>query len=131
MWAGRPSNALWRPPPGGLCAIHQPNLLPRLATPAKLFAADYWITAEAVDGSDEATLWILADDQKSWASVDYVPGHDTFTVEHYGPRGLWDELESAFRLWEHRGRPDRDRAGLTITAEGQHVWLDTPDNIIN
>jgi len=29
------------PPPGGLCAIHQPNLFPRLTTLAKLFAADY------------------------------------------------------------------------------------------
>ncbi|MFJ5776497.1 WbqC family protein [Streptomyces sp. NPDC093094] len=35
-------------PPGadtsdGLCAIHQPNLFPRLSTLAKLFAADRWI----------------------------------------------------------------------------------------
>ncbi|MET9648343.1 hypothetical protein AB0K71_05335 [Streptomyces syringium] len=92
---------------------------------------DAWsLMAEADDGSDEATLWILADDQKSWASVDYVPGHDTFAVEQYGPRGLWDEVEAAFRLWEDRGRPERDRAGLTVASEGQHVWLDTPDNII-
>jgi hypothetical protein len=28
---------------GGVCAIHQPNLFPRLSTLAKLFAADLWI----------------------------------------------------------------------------------------
>lgn len=34
--------------PGGLCAIHQPNFLPRLTTLAKLFAADYWIVLSDV-----------------------------------------------------------------------------------
>lgn len=36
------------PEPGGLCAIHQPNFLPRLTTLAKLFAADYWIVLDDV-----------------------------------------------------------------------------------
>ncbi|WP_411977315.1 WbqC family protein [Streptomyces decoyicus] len=36
------------PPPGGLCAIHQPNLFPRLSTLAKLFAADCWIVLDDV-----------------------------------------------------------------------------------
>lgn len=36
------------PAPGGLCAIHQPNLFPRLATLAKLFVADYWIVLDDV-----------------------------------------------------------------------------------
>lgn len=36
------------PGPGGLCAVHQPNFLPRLTTPAKLFAADCWIVLDDV-----------------------------------------------------------------------------------
>ncbi|SEQ68840.1 WbqC-like protein family protein [Streptomyces sp. yr375] len=36
------------PGPGGLCAIHQPNFLPRLTTLAKLFAADCWIVLDDV-----------------------------------------------------------------------------------
>ncbi|MFG2936686.1 WbqC family protein [Streptomyces sp. NPDC048282] len=36
------------PPPGGVCAIHQPNLFPRLSTLAKLFAADRWIVLDDV-----------------------------------------------------------------------------------
>ncbi|MGW1978776.1 WbqC family protein [Streptomyces sp. NPDC001889] len=31
-----------------MCAIHQPNFLPRLTTLAKLFAADYWIVLDDV-----------------------------------------------------------------------------------
>ncbi|MFI1798815.1 hypothetical protein ACH427_15900 [Streptomyces sp. NPDC020379] len=63
--------------------------------------------------------------------MDYVPGCDTFTVEQYGPRCLGDEVEAAFRPREERGRAERDRAGLTVTSEGQHVRLGTPDNIIS
>jgi len=33
---------------GPLCAIHQPNLFPRLSTLAKLFAADLWIALDDV-----------------------------------------------------------------------------------
>ncbi|MFC4035067.1 WbqC family protein [Streptomyces polygonati] len=34
--------------PVGVCAIHQPNFLPRLGTLAKLFAADHWIVLDDV-----------------------------------------------------------------------------------
>ncbi|MFJ7276036.1 hypothetical protein [Kitasatospora sp. NPDC098663] len=40
-----------------------------------------------------------------------------------GRRNLWDELEAAYRWWA-----DHDRFGPTVTLEGQHVWLDSPDN---
>ncbi|MFF3002505.1 WbqC family protein [Kitasatospora sp. NPDC057940] len=36
------------PPAGLVCAIHQPNLFPRLSTVAKLFAADVWIVLDDV-----------------------------------------------------------------------------------
>ncbi|MFJ8847444.1 methyltransferase domain-containing protein [Streptomyces cyaneofuscatus] len=44
------------------------------------------------------------------------------------PRRLWDEAEAAYRTWEALGRPSRDRAGLSVTADGQQVWLDTPEH---
>jgi hypothetical protein len=40
--------ALFSTRPVRLCAIHQPNFLPRLNTLAKLFAADYWIVLDDV-----------------------------------------------------------------------------------
>ncbi|MGW0764770.1 hypothetical protein [Streptomyces sp. NPDC002676] len=83
----------------------------------------------ADDGSDEATYWVLADDRKSWATVEYVPGRKEFEVEQYGPRRLWDETEAAYRWWEDRGRPGRERFGLTVDRNGQRVWLDGPDHL--
>ncbi len=86
------------------------------------------LLAEADDGSDESTLWLLTDDARSWASVDYMPGHESFCVEQGGPRRLWDEVEAAHHRWALAGRPSRDRFGLTVTADGQTVWLDEPQS---
>ncbi len=74
----------------------------------------------------EYTLW-LVDGAGSWASVDYEPHASAYTVEQYGPRQLWDELETAYRRWVDHGRPERERLGLTVTPERQYVWLDSPD----
>ncbi|WP_328657650.1 WbqC family protein [Streptomyces sp. NBC_00334] len=63
------------PEPGGLCAIHQPNLFPRLATLAKLFAADYWIVLDDVqfarrDYQHRARLGVLdAPGRRQWLTV--------------------------------------------------------------
>ncbi|MCX2968224.1 MULTISPECIES: methyltransferase domain-containing protein [Streptomyces] len=81
---------------------------------------------EADDGSKESTLWLLTDDRRSWAAVDYVPGHSEFHVEQGGPRQVWDEVEAAHGRWQAAGAPTRDRFGLTVDRAGQSVWLDTP-----
>ncbi|MFF5265470.1 methyltransferase domain-containing protein [Actinomadura viridis] len=87
----------------------------------------------AGDGSGEWTLWLLEKGTPggSWASVDYVPGASRYDVEQYGPRGLWDAAEDAYLRWLSWGRPGRDRFGLTVTSEGEHLWLDRPDNVIS
>jgi protein-L-isoaspartate(D-aspartate) O-methyltransferase len=48
-------------------------------------------------------------------------------VRQSGPRRLWDEVGAAYAWWEARGRPELTRFGVTRDAEGQRVWLDTPD----
>jgi hypothetical protein len=64
-----------QPRPGGLCAIHQPNLFPRLSTLAKLFTADYWIVLDDVqftrrDYQHRARLADLNDaGQRRWLSI--------------------------------------------------------------
>ncbi|MZF53906.1 methyltransferase domain-containing protein [Streptomyces sp. SID5594] len=96
---------------------------------AGLALPDAWhLPVPADDGSGEMTLWILADDRESWASADYTPGGRDYAIAQYGPRRLWDEAEAAYRTWEALGRPARDRAGLSVTAHGQQVWLDTPEH---
>lgn len=52
------------------------------------------------------------------------------TVLQYGPRDLWNEVEDAFFRWLEWGRPGRDRFGITVTPDGQAIWLDAPGNVL-
>jgi hypothetical protein len=83
------------------------------------------------DEADECTLWLLEPGvDGSWASVDYLPGAGEFLVQQHGDRRLWDEAEAAYLRWLERGRPDRARFGLTVTPDGQRMWLDSPDEVL-
>ncbi|MCW2899023.1 MAG: protein-L-isoaspartate(D-aspartate)O-methyltrans ferase [Streptosporangiaceae bacterium] len=64
------------------------------------------------------------------AVVTYVPGRERSVVRQRGPRNLWREVEDAFFTWVRWGEPARDRFGLTVTPEGQHVWLEDPSRVI-
>ena len=76
------------------------------------------------DGGD-TQLWLLGDDG-SWAM------RDQGGVEQYGPRRIWDEVSSAYRLWQELGRPSRNRFGVTATTEGtQTLWLDRPGRSVS
>ncbi len=77
------------------------------------------------DQAGEFTLW-LADGDGSWASVDYEPGTDEYTVEQAGPRRLWGEIEGALRWWEDAGRPERTRLGIRFDHGQQTPFLDDP-----
>lgn len=85
-----------------------------------------WHPVPDDDGCFSLLLFEAANPNGSWAACDYEPGHDDFDVVQYGPRRLWDEVCTAYLHWVGLGRPALDRFGLTITAEGQHFWLDTP-----
>lgn len=75
-------------------------------------------------------FWLGAVDGRSWASVEYVPGKGPYRVLQAGPCRLWDEALDAWGRWQSWGRPGSDRFGLTVTAERQYVWLDSPDHPI-
>ncbi|MBB5866662.1 protein-L-isoaspartate O-methyltransferase [Allocatelliglobosispora scoriae] len=78
------------------------------------------------DYNDEGlidTVWLCAAD--SWAAL-----HLATTVHQYGPRRLWDEVESAYHWWVEQDRPAYSRFGVTVTRRQQQVWLDTPDQIV-
>ncbi|MGH3321290.1 MAG: methyltransferase domain-containing protein [Streptosporangiaceae bacterium] len=72
------------------------------------------------------TRWLFDPATASWAGVDYRPGAASHPVAQYGPRRLWDEVEHAYHWWCDRGRPERERFGVTVTAERQCLWLDEP-----
>ncbi|MEV7424147.1 hypothetical protein [Streptomyces sp. NPDC091212] len=88
----------------------------------------HWCGAD--DGRGEATLWFFADDRKSWATVEYVPDAETYEVEQYGPRALWDDVRKAFLRWHELGEPERSRFGLSVDSDGQRVWLDDPRHVV-
>jgi protein-L-isoaspartate(D-aspartate) O-methyltransferase len=84
----------------------------------------------ADDDSGEWTFWLLEPDSGSWASVDYEPGRAEFAVEQSGGRRLWDEAAAAYLQWVAWGSPEQDRFGMTVTPEGQTIWLDSPHHPI-
>jgi protein-L-isoaspartate O-methyltransferase len=78
----------------------------------------------APDGS--CRVWAVESVGESWACAEFEPGRADHPVQQYGPRRLWDEVEAAYLQWITWGRPDRERFGLTVTADAQQVWLDDP-----
>lgn len=73
-------------------------------------------------------LWLW--DGTSGSHIIYSPNQESIVVRQYGPRSLWDEAEAAFLRWVSWGTPRQDRFGLTVTPEGQEVWLDSPEHPI-
>ncbi|MDT0425144.1 WbqC family protein [Streptomyces evansiae] len=105
-----------------MCAIHQPNFLPRLTTLAKLFAADYWIVLDDVqftrrDYQHRARLADLDDPARDqWLTIPtHLPGGRSTLIrdariddpglarrrtagmlrQHYGASPHWPVLANA------------------------------------
>jgi protein-L-isoaspartate(D-aspartate) O-methyltransferase len=78
----------------------------------------------AQDDSGEYTVWFLHPESRSWASIDYTPGADTYEVNQLGPRQLWDEVEAAYTWWVQAGNPTAEQWHITVTPQGQQVDLD-------
>ncbi|GGX93437.1 methyltransferase domain-containing protein [Streptomyces hiroshimensis] len=75
-------------------------------------------------------LWLFDMAVTSWATADYEKGRTEFDVAESGPRRLWAEVEQVMDWWYANGRPGFGRYGLTVTPEGQSVWLDAPENVV-
>lgn len=72
-------------------------------------------------------VWFYSLTDRSWAVVIFHDGEGEATVYQSGERCLWDETEAGWRWWDREGRPGFERFGLTVTAEGQTAWLDSPE----
>jgi len=78
----------------------------------------------ARDDSGEYTVWFLDPGSRSWASIDYTPGADTYEVNQLGPRQLWDEVEAAYIWWIQAGSPPAEQWRITITPQDQRFDLE-------
>ncbi|WP_233507216.1 methyltransferase domain-containing protein [Spongiactinospora gelatinilytica] len=107
---------VWQAPPGA-----------HLAIAAITGSRSY---AEEDDG--ELTLWAIDPDTPGrWAAARSAPGDvGEFATYQVGDRPLWDEVTDAYRRWVAWGEPGRDRFGMTVTPDGQQVWLDTPQQVL-
>jgi hypothetical protein len=65
-----------------------------------------------------------------WAGVTWKPEADEFRVYQLGDRPVWDEVVEAYFRWVGWREPGRDRFGMTVTPQGQSIWMDTPERII-
>jgi protein-L-isoaspartate(D-aspartate) O-methyltransferase len=91
------------------------------------------ITQIGIHDSDGSFSLLLSDhdgEAGSWAACDYDSATGDCQVTQFGDRPLWEETEAAYGQWLELGAPARARFGLTVDADGQHVWLDTPSRVI-
>jgi protein-L-isoaspartate O-methyltransferase len=72
------------------------------------------------DGSLSLHLAEAGHPDGSWAACDSGT-HGKHVVTQYGPRRLWDELETAYRAWLAAGQPGEHNFRLIISPEGQRV----------
>ncbi|MFI7053291.1 hypothetical protein ACIBLB_14650 [Streptosporangium canum] len=96
-----------------------------LDDPAGLFAAQLAApSAVRLGGGDEAVLWDVATGSLAVTGLDPQGG---WTVRQRGPLRLWDAVEAAVLTWQAAGSPHQSAYGLTVTREGQYVWLGDPN----
>lgn len=88
-----------------------------------------WMAVPNEDGSFSLLLTERGE-TRAWAACDYDPATGQAEVTQYGDRSLWEETEAAWDRWLSLGSPGRERFGLTLDADGQHLWLDAPSTVI-
>ncbi|MFD5097555.1 methyltransferase domain-containing protein [Streptomyces albidochromogenes] len=87
-----------------------------------------WYAWDPATDAAHTRLWIADTTATSWAAIDYDGQQaSTFAVSQYGPRHLWDEVETAYRQWTALGQPGVHRYGMTVNPDGTPTpWLDCP-----
>ncbi len=80
-----------------------------------------WEHQPPTDDRKHHLLWLLDPTGGSWAVARYDDSRGPRKIRQYGPRRLWDEVETAFRCWAAEGKPSLDRSRITITPNTQTV----------
>ncbi|MFD1539436.1 methyltransferase domain-containing protein [Nonomuraea guangzhouensis] len=79
---------------------------------------------------DEKRLFLVdPGDPGRWGAAGYEPDGEPWVYE-LGDRHLWEEVTNAYFAWVSRGEPGLDRFGMTVTSDGQQLWLDAPEATI-
>nr|WP_219632865.1 methyltransferase domain-containing protein [Haloechinothrix aidingensis] len=67
--------------------------------------------------------WLLDPVTGSWASAVPTDDEHRFIVRQRGPRKLWNEVETAYRWWQHHHQPTLETWDWTVTPYEQSVTL--------
>ncbi|MFJ6773677.1 methyltransferase, partial [Kitasatospora sp. NPDC091257] len=81
-------------------------------------------SAERIGAGDQQ---ILIDHATGSHARTQPDGHGGWTVAQRGPLRLWDQVEHAIEAWQAAGAPHQDHFGITVTGDGQRVWLGDED----
>lgn len=83
-------------------------------------------------GEDYQRVWVINDSGEgvSWAAATWEADQEEYEGYQIGDRPVWEEVVDAYFRWVTWGEPGRDRFGMTVTPEGQQLWLDSPEHVI-
>ncbi|MFD9940314.1 methyltransferase domain-containing protein [Nonomuraea sp. NPDC059023] len=90
-------------------------------------------TAGWEQGDDEAWRWVTrlrSTDSAAWGIAEVAESGGMTVVRQGGAHTLWDDYERAYMNWLKAGSPAPERLGFTVTPAGQHMWLDSPDQVV-
>ncbi|MEV1239767.1 hypothetical protein ACIBO2_39410 [Nonomuraea sp. NPDC050022] len=79
--------------------------------------------------ADDSSTW-NTDQGTLWAVATWRPGSAEHGVQQVGDRPVWDEAFQAYAQRVAWGEPSRRRYGITVTPEGQRIWLDDPERVL-
>ncbi|MEV0823869.1 ATP-grasp peptide maturase system methyltransferase [Nonomuraea rubra] len=82
-------------------------------------------SAEKMGAGDEVILLDVATGSQATTRRD--PNGEGWLVRQHGPLKLWHAVEDAILTWQAADSPDQSGFGLTVTRQGQRVWLGDPD----
>jgi hypothetical protein len=125
--------------PARVCAIHQPNLFPRMATLAKIAAADVWIVLDTVqaarrDWQHRTRLADLTDpERRQWLSIethrpkgrDTLIGDTTAAEPDKAARRITEMIAAAYRTSPHWPALERIRARTLDALHATGTLTDT------
>ncbi|MEU4233438.1 ATP-grasp peptide maturase system methyltransferase [Nonomuraea sp. NPDC026600] len=99
-----------------------------LENQAALWVAQLAIPQAQCSWGEDGTTFLL--DVGTGSRAEALPGPaGEWTVRQHGPVRLWDAVEKAIEMWQEAGSPHQSGFGLTVTREGQQVWLGNPTGL--
>ncbi|MEV6156710.1 hypothetical protein AB0L53_40835 [Nonomuraea sp. NPDC052129] len=113
-----------------------PRALDRLSAGADLaISALTSLRSHTTKGADEdgeyVRTWVFdPGDPRSWAVATWRPGSADNGIQQVGDRPVCDEVVQAYAQWVARGESSRRQFGITVTPEGQRIWLDDPERVL-